>query len=292
MTSTHAGTEPVHAPPSGPVRRLLARTPVWLLIGVVGVALTHGATATHPVLAVLGALVALGIYWAVMTFLAGRRTPEIAGRGAWRSAATGVLIGLGFMVTSFVAVNSQFDIALAQGDSLGVLARTISLSIGAAVAEELIFRGLLLQVIERLLGSWAALAVTAALFGALHLANPHATLWSGMAIAVEAGVLLGAAFLWRRSLWLVIALHAAWNTVQGLLGIPVSGHADPGLLVVYPTGADLLTGGAFGIEASVVTVALGLAIAVPMLVAAHRAGNIRPRRAGLRSGARADTLAE
>lgn len=119
---------------------------------------------------------------------------------------------------------------------------------GAAVTEELLFRGLALQALEQLWGSRAAIAVTSLFFGVAHLGADGATLWSGVAIAVEAGVLLGAAFLWRRSIWFVVGLHFAWNTTEHLLGIPVSGHTPEGLFTVDVHGSTLLTGGAFGLE--------------------------------------------
>lgn len=113
------------------------------------------------------------------------------------------------------------------------------------------------------------------LFGLAHLFNPGANLWSSVAIAIEAGVLLGAAFLWRRNLWFAIGLHTAWNAIEGLFGIPVSGHADPALAQVTEHGPAWLTGGSFGMEASLIPVLASVAIATPMLIAARRAGRIR-----------------
>ncbi len=149
---------------------------------------------------------------------------------------------------------------------------------GAAVTEELLFRGLALQALELLWGSRAALVITSLFFGVAHLGAEGASAWSALAIAVEAGVLLGAAFLWRRSIWFVVGLHCVWNTTVELLGIPVSGHTSDGLFTVDVHGSDLLTGGAFGLEASVVPVLAGVALAVPMLVLARRSGRVTTRR--------------
>jgi hypothetical protein len=64
-----------------------------------------------------------------------------------------------------------------------------------------------------------------------------------------------------------------------LLGVPVSGHApDARLWTVHTTGSSLLTGGSFGLEASVVPVAIGLLLAVSMFAAARRRGNVVPAR--------------
>ena len=90
--------------------------------------------------------------------------------------------------------------------------------------------------------------------------------------------MLGAAFVWRRSIWFVVGLHFAWNTAVQLLGIPVSGHSSEGLFAVESHGAVALTGGAFGLEASVVPVVVGVLISLSMLGLAHRRGGLRPLR--------------
>ncbi|TCN49886.1 hypothetical protein EV641_114169 [Rhodococcus sp. SMB37] len=249
---------------------------MWGSIGIVGVAGVSALTAQGVALPIVGAAAAVAVYWLVMRFVAHRDAPEIRRAHAGRLALLGGAIGFGFIAVSMLAVITEFTFTGSSGNVFRIIAGIVAVSIGAAVTEELIFRGLALQALERLCGSWAALAITALLFGGLHLANPGATLWSSFAIAVEAGVLLGAAFLWKRSIWLVVGLHFAWNTTIGLIGIPVSGHASSGLLITTPTGPTLVTGGDFGLEASIVPVVVSLLLAIPMLIAAHRRGNIVP----------------
>lgn len=256
----------------------------WMVIGVVGVGLVAGLTAKREpvtVFPVLGAVLAIIVYWAVMRFVARRRTPEIAARHAASEALLGAVIGLGFVAVSatVIAALGGYTFRSADIDVLGVVIPVLTVTLGVAVTEELMFRGFGIQALERLLGSWAALLATALFFGLAHLLNPGATVWSSLAIAIEAGGLLGAAFLWRRNLWFVIGLHFAWNATVALLGLPVSGHSTPGLMAVEVSGSALLTGGAFGIEGSMVTVALGVLLAVPMLVLARRHGTlVRARR--------------
>jgi hypothetical protein len=156
----------------------------------------------------------------------------------------------------------------------------LAITCGVAVTEELMFRGFAVQALEQMLGSWITVPVTALLFGLTHLLNPGATLWTALAIGIEAGGLLGAAFLWRRNLWFVMGVHFAWNTTVALLGISVSGHTASGLLNVDVSGPTLLTGGAFGIEGSLVTVVIGVLLTVPMLLLARRRGALVPMRAG------------
>jgi membrane protease YdiL (CAAX protease family) len=244
----------------------IARFPlVWMLIGILGIGAVSALTASGgPVLSVLGAAAAVAVYRLVMRFVAGRSSAELTRP---RDALLGAGIGLAFVLgsTLLITILGGYSFSWSGGRLIPVLGTVFGTAAGAAVTEELMFRGLAVQALEELWGGRAALAITALVFGGMHLANPGATLWSSIAIAIEAGVLLGAAFLWRRGIWLVVGLQFAWNATEQLLGIPVSGHSDPGLLTAKVSGPALLTGGAFGLEASIVPVVISVLIAVPML---------------------------
>jgi len=181
-----------------------------------------------------------------------------------------VLIGLIFISVStlIIFLLDGYSFKWLSASFSSVLLPAISTALGAAFVEELLFRGIAFQAIESMLGRWVALVVTSLFFGIAHLGNPGATIWTGVAIVIQAGVLLGSAFLWRRSLWFVIGIHFAWNAIEELLGIPVSGHPSTGLFSAKVTGPFLLTGGHFGIEASVVPVTISLLLAIPMLILA------------------------
>jgi hypothetical protein len=97
--------------------------------------------------------------------------------------------------------------------------------------------------------------------------------WSAIAIALEAGVSLGAVYMATRSLWFAMGLHTAWNVLQGaIFGIAVSGAGASTDSLFQPLiqGNHWLTGGAFGIEASVIAVVLGLGLGSSFLVHAVR----------------------
>jgi membrane protease YdiL (CAAX protease family) len=145
----------------------------------------------------------------------------------------------------------------------------------AAVLEEVVMRGVVFRILEQSMGSWLALAVSAVIFGALHLFNPGATLLNAIAVMLEAGILLAAAFMLTRRLWLCIGIHFAWNFTQGgIFSAAVSGGTTRGLLQAKLVGPQWLTGGAFGVEASAVAVGVCLAAALLLLLAAQRRGNI------------------
>ncbi|HEU5223390.1 MAG TPA: CPBP family intramembrane glutamic endopeptidase [Candidatus Lumbricidophila sp.] len=256
----------------------------WLVIGVIGVFAASGvvgglskAIPVPPVGAAIISAAALAVYWLLMRFVARRRTPELSGNSG-RELFIGIGIGAGLLLASLsiVSLSGGYNFTwIANGDALWrVLGATLATAVVAAVVEELLFRGIFTQAVERLGGTWVAVVLSAVLFGFIHGSNPGSTLWSNIAIALEAGVLLAAVFIWRRSLWAVIGLHFAWNFLLAISGIPVSGTKTDGLFRTTTSGADILTGGNFGLEASIVPVVLSLAISAAVLVAAYKRGNI------------------
>jgi membrane protease YdiL (CAAX protease family) len=149
------------------------------------------------------------------------------------------------------------------------------LAIFSGVFEELLIRGILFRIMEESLGTWLALAISALIFGLMHLANPNATMWGAVAIAIEAGILLAAAFVYTRRLWLPIGIHFAWNFTQGaVFGVAVSGNEAKGFLQSTLSGPTLLSGGAFGAEASIFAVIICLAAGVFFLRMAIKKGNL------------------
>jgi membrane protease YdiL (CAAX protease family) len=136
----------------------------------------------------------------------------------------------------------------------------------AAVHEELLFRGYAFQKLLR----WNrhfAIAVVAFLFAALHLGNESVTAVGLLNIFIG-GVLLGLAYERYGRLWFPIGLHLAWNLTTGpILGHEVSGYeAMRSLLVERGGGPQLLTGGEFGIEGSVLMTGTELVVVALLLL--------------------------
>lgn len=146
----------------------------------------------------------------------------------------------------------------------------------AGFFEELLTRGILLRWLEEIVGTWLAMIVSALVFGFLHLWNDNATVFSSLAIAIEAGIVLGAAYILTRSLWLAIGLHAGWNIVQALWDVPVSGNPTVGPIAATLEGPSLLAGGGFGLEATVFALVVATSAGVWMLWLAAKQGRIVP----------------
>jgi membrane protease YdiL (CAAX protease family) len=151
----------------------------------------------------------------------------------------------------------------------GALLSVLVALVGVAAGEELVMRGVVLQQVARGWGVPTGLAVSAGLFGLLHLPNLLATdvepavLVIGMVVLVLLGLVFALGFLVTRALWLPIALHLSWNAAQGpLYGFPISGRPSEGLLHTVVVGPAWITGGAFGPEGGLVgLVAIALAAA-------------------------------
>jgi hypothetical protein len=232
-----------------------------------------GTAALHMVINI--ALV-LAVYKLAITKLGERPRDDLPARGAARNLGLGLMAGA-LLFSAVVAVAAALGVyrITGTGDTSTLVLQLISAGIMPGFMEELLFRGILFRWLEEFAGSWAALVVTSGLFGLLHIANPNATWFSSFAIAVEAGILLGGAYMLTRSLWLPMGLHGAWNVMQGaVFDIPVSGNAAQGLVQAKLSGSVLLSGGGFGLEASIIALAIATAAGVWFVWAATRHGEL------------------
>lgn len=227
--------------------------------------------------ALVGAAVAVGGYLLIVGPIGGRPGLGLRGRGKLAELALGLALGTALLILA-VGLITLFGGYRVTGISASPqLLVPLAIGIGAGFVEEVFFRGILLRVLDAWLGSWAALAITSLLFGLIHLLNPGASLVTALGLVIEAGVLLGAAYLLTRRLWLAFGLHIAWNTLQaGVFSSAVSGSGtQSGLLVAEFSGPTWLNGGSMGIEGSLLTVLLGFAAGIVMLVHAARRGHLQ-----------------
>lgn len=281
------------APEPGRLRRIVAYPLVLLPIGVVLVALgailpAVATGALHidrssPLRALSGLLIGICGLLAYQAFqrwiVREPRKATQSGRAA-RELVAGVLGGvvLFSIIVGAVALLGGLSVVGLRG--MGDLWVWLGIAFSSGMVEEAVFRGVIQRQLEAVFGTWAALAVTSAFFGLAHLMNPGASLFAAFAIACEAGILLGAAYLVTRRLWGPIGLHMGWNFTQGWVwSIPVSGGETPrGLVETRLNGPELLTGGAFGLEASGVALVVATITGVALLRYAYRKGEFMPPR--------------
>ncbi|KMS59215.1 abortive infection protein [Novosphingobium barchaimii LL02] len=293
---TTNGASPLPAPEKarpGRLRRFTAHPLTLLPLGALLVIL--GATLPAIILKLLlpgGASIFAALTGVVtgacslLAYFAFRRWVERAPREPARrmravhEMAAGALGGAALftLITGIVALLGGFSVTGLRG--MGELWIWLGIAFSSGMIEETLFRGVIQRQLEAMFGTWVALAATSAFFGLAHLTNPGATLFAAFAIACEAGILLGSAYLVTRRLWAPIGLHMAWNFTQGwVFSIPVSGGKPPvGLLETRLMGPQWLTGGAFGLEASAVALVAASSAGVVLLIYAHRQGRFLPPR--------------
>lgn len=195
-----------------------------------------------------------------------RQPTELSLRGAARETGIGVAFGaaLGLTVAGLLAATGAFVIT-GGSDSWSFLLKCLPEQIMVACFEEIVFRAVVFRIVEQRWGTRAALLTSMVLFALAHLSNDNISVM-GIAMTGIASLVFSACYMRTRRLWLPIGLHFAWNsTYDGLFALPMSGHAARGWLQVSLSGPEWLTGGGYGVEASVVTLVVWGAAAILML---------------------------
>lgn len=143
--------------------------------------------------------------------------------------------------------------------------RTVEYFMGS-FTEELIFRLILFKLVEEFAGSWIGIVVQGLVFGLAHIGNPNATIWTSLSLVISGTILFGAAFMLTRRIWLIWAMHFSWNFFQeGIFGMPNSGFQSDGLIKPIIEGPEWITGGKFGVEASVISILFLLIVGLIIL---------------------------
>jgi membrane protease YdiL (CAAX protease family) len=135
----------------------------------------------------------------------------------------------------------------------GRMALILLLLVPAALAEEVVFRGVPLVLLARVLGRPAALVLLSVLFALSHITNPDIT-FQAVGNITLAGILLSLAFYTPGGMWTAFGAHLGWNMTLAALGAPVSGLPFEIPFVDYAMGGPAwLTGGVFGPEGGLVS---------------------------------------
>ncbi|WP_169331391.1 CPBP family intramembrane glutamic endopeptidase [Corynebacterium ulceribovis] len=211
-------------------------------------------------------------YWVTVRFIERRPMFELSPRRAG-GLLVGLLVGIVCFTVVLLAVwafGGIFFLGTGFPTASSLVTLLFSAGFTAGIVEEILMRGMLLRLLEEFLGTWWAIIGSGFIFGMMHMGNTNATWLSATSIALQAGLLFGALYCLTRNLWLCIGLHFAWNMLQGLFGIAVSGNAVAGFIRTEAVGNDLISGGAFGLEGSLITTVLLGAFAIAVMWQIHR----------------------
>ena len=267
--------------------RAIIFMPLWLIImglvqsiGVVLIMMSSGVDMANPdsaealfsemsfdspVMLILTGFSLLGSFaalWVATKFI--DRKPLMSIGLSVKDKANEMLIGIGFAL-AFIGglflvlwLIGAINITGYVGFKPGVFIVSIMLFM-AAFDEELIFRGYILNnMMDSTSNRWIALAGSSLLFALLHSGNTNVwSTWVPMTELFAAGFILGISYTFTKNLWFPTFFHFGWNFFQGLFGFEISGiNVDSWKMISHEnTGnvPDIVSGGAFGIEGSVIT---------------------------------------
>ncbi|WP_321310099.1 CPBP family intramembrane glutamic endopeptidase [Marinifilum fragile] len=164
----------------------------------------------------------------------------------WGLLAGIIMMGLGTVILQF---NGNLTIE-SINFAMGSLLQSVFLFIFVSINEEIIVRGYILRNFMDSMNRYLALILSSLIFTALHLLNPNVSIL-GITNIFLAGILLGIGYIFTKNLWFPLALHFSWNFFQGpIFGFEVSGTKSDTLISQTITGNEILTGGNFGFEGS------------------------------------------
>ena len=214
----------------------------------------------------LVSIVAISSYWFFYSRYENRVITELSTHQLGKKLIAGIAIGSGLQSLTILVIYVYGGFTILAVNPVSVLIIPFTVASTVAIIEEILLRGILFRITEEKWGSSIALTSSSVLFAGLHLMNPHVTFLSILCI-LGVGVLLGAAYLYYRNIWLPIAIHFAWNFTQnGIFGAITSGNEKTGsLLTTKITGPDMLTGGQFGPEGTIQAVILCSVSAVVLI---------------------------
>lgn len=161
-----------------------------------------------------------------------------------------ITIGLGFLILIYL---DEIRIDTIKFKPIELLF-SILLFLSVAFGEEIIMRGYVLNNLMKSLNKYLALLISSIIFSVIHLANPNFS-WLGFFGITLAGLLLGLSYIYTKNLWFPVALHFSWNFFQGtVFGFSVSGISTYSLIQQNRLSDNILNGGRFGFEGSILSI--------------------------------------
>jgi len=240
-----------------------------LIINLLGQFLSADNPIAGLVFTILALLAIYYAYYLYVHLVEKRALTELPGPNGLNELSLGLLIGLG-LFSIIIAILWALGYYRVNGmNSWSVFVPAVVANVPSGFIQEIIFRGVIFRTLKGWLGVWWALGISSLLFGLIHVLSATATLQSVIAITLEAGLLLGAAYMLTDRLWLPIGIHVAWDLANdGIFGVGssgASGEVIKGLLDAKLTGPDLLSGGTAGVEASLISVIVILVASIYMI---------------------------
>jgi hypothetical protein len=222
------------------------------------------------------AILAIISYSYLFKFYEKRKITEFSKKGIVKNLTIGIILGTILQSLTIFVIYLKGGYSIISINPILFIVPPMTVAFSSAIVEEILLRGIVFRITEEKLGSYLALIISAILFGAMHLTNPNSSLIAGIGLAIQAGLLLAAAYIYSRNLWFPIAIHFAWNFTQSaIFGANVSGNTISKTLITSKIeGAEWFTGGQFGPEGSIQATLFCLVATIVLLALSHKEGKI------------------
>ena len=148
--------------------------------------------------------------------------------------------------------------------SILLLIKVFIIFIFQALLEEILFRGYLMPFFSKVIGIKFTIILLSFLFTCIHLFNPNLNV-VGLVNVFLAGVTFSLIYYYTGNLWIVGAMHTLWNFILGfIVGSQISGIItyNSVFFSIPVENKDLISGGKFGFEASIIETILELTISL------------------------------
>lgn len=186
------------------------------------------------------------------------RIPKFSLKGIWVIAA--VLMPMIVLILSVITGGHWKINLFGTETTLEIITSAIVFyGLAAGIVEEVVFRGVIMGCLERRFNIWIAVIIPSILFGVVHIIGNELDFLSVIQLLIAGsivGILFSLVAYESNSIWNNAMIHAVWNMViiGGILHIGSEADGNSILNFVLKNKSFLISGGDFGIEASVISI--------------------------------------
>ena len=212
-----------------------------------------------------GLIFVLGITWIFRRYIDNKPFVSMgySMKGRLKDCIYGILVGLVLISLGFFSLLFTDYLEITQiVFSFKIVAGSFFFYLVAAMIEEVIFRGYVLNNLMEYGNKYLALFISSVLFALIHGMNPNLTIIAMVNLAIAGGV-LGITYIYTKNIWYPVFLHVSWNYFQGpIYGFEVSGTQAASIISQKVSGNELITGGSFGFEGSIILTVLMIVLII------------------------------
>lgn len=227
------------------------------------------------VIAIIQCILAVWCYILLYRFFEKRRIAELSRESFLHSVIPGFLTGIVLQSLIILVLYLAGGYVISNINPASFMIPSLTTAFTAGFVAEILFRGVLFRLVEERLGTPISIGIMMLLFILLHLGGTDHTILSLLAVSVQAGFLLSAAYVLTRNLWFPIFLHFSWDFANpGIFGALNPGNSiEKSLFTCQVTGPELLTGASMGPVNSIQSLMLCLFTGIIFLWLAWRRKN-------------------